>query len=394
MSLTTLKSARRRASALESGPRQGLRKVESGQEVDVRIRRNVVLGARRWPSYVRDMQSSQRVPPKRIGLVGFDGVTALDLTGVLEAFRIADGADWRAPPARYETLVLGLTRAPFVAESGLRIQPDARLDQAPDLDTVVVPGGPGLREPGTNAIIAEWLRSRAGSSRRLVSVCTGLYGLAATGLMTGRRATTHWRHAADCARRFPELDLVPDAIFIKDSPFYSSAGMTAGIDLTLSLIEEDHGPSLALATARQLVVYARRSGGQLQYSEPLRFQTRAPDRFADLVARIGGDLGADWSVERMAAETGLSPRQFSRRFRAAFAATPAAFLEALRLDDARVRLDSGGIGVEGIAHAVGFQSGDVFRRAFERRFGVTPSGYRHRFTTSNAPRNPQNAPAA
>jgi transcriptional regulator GlxA family with amidase domain len=345
------------------------------------------------------MQSSEPAPLKRIGLVGFDGVAALDLTGVLDAFRIADGADWRAPPARYETLVLGLTEAPFVAESGLRIQPDATLEQAPDLDTIVVPGGAGLREPQTNAIVAAWLRGRAARSRRLVSICTGLYGLAATGLMSGRRATTHWRHAADCARRFPELSLAPDAIFIKDGPFYSSAGMTAGIDLALSLIEEDHGPSLALAAARQLVVYTKRSGGQLQYSEPLRFQTRAPDRFADLIAKISGDLGADWPVERMAAEAGLSARQFSRRFRAAFAVTPAAFLEMLRLDEARVRLASSWIGVESVARAVGFQGGDVFRRAFERRFGVTPSDYRRRFdvgdpSQASQTREPPNAPVA
>ena len=332
--------------------------------------------------------------PKRIGLVGFDGVAALDLTGVLEAFRIADGADWQAPPRRYETLVLGLTEASFVAESGLRIQPDATLEQAADLDTIVIPGGAGLRESQTNGVVAEWLRGRATRSRRLVSICTGLYGLAASGLMTGRRATTHWRHAADCARHFPELDIVPDAIFIKDGPFYSSAGMTAGIDLGLSLIEEDHGPSLALAVARQLVVYTRRPGGQLQYSEPLRFQTRAPDRFADLIARIGSHLGAEWSVERMAAETGLSPRQFSRRFRAAFAVTPAAFLEMLRLDEGRTRLASGRVGVETVAHGVGFQSGDVFRRAFERRFGVTPSDYRRNFGVDKISGEPQNAPIA
>lgn len=340
------------------------------------------------------MQSPRQPPPKRIGFVGFDGVEALDLTAPLEAFRFADGADWKAPPIRYETLVIGLTRGLVSAESGLRIQPEMSLDQAPDLDTIVVPGGAGLREPGTNAIIAEWLRGRAGHSRRLVSVCTGLYGLAATGLMSGRRATTHWRYAADCARRFPELDLVPDAIFIKDGPFYSSGGMTAGIDLALNLIEEDHGPSLALATARQLVVYAKRSGGQLQYSEPLRFQISAPDRFADLLALISGDLGADWSVERMAAMAGLSARQFSRRFRAAFAATPAAFLEEMRLDEARERLASDWIGIESIAHAVGFRSGDVFRRAFERRFGVTPTSYRHRFITNDAPENPRNASVA
>ncbi|MEO8925648.1 MAG: helix-turn-helix domain-containing protein [Caulobacteraceae bacterium] len=321
---------------------------------------------------------------KHIGLLGFDGVAALDLTGVLEAFSIADGRDWRTPPTRYATMVIGLSSSPFIAESGLRFLPDTTLDQAPLLDTIVVPGGPGLRLTETNSRVAEWLRTRVEETRRLVSVCTGLYGLAASGLMDGRRATTHWFHAADAARRFPNVKLVPDAIFIKDPPFYTSAGMTAGIDLALALIEEDHGPALALATARQMVVYMKRSGGQLQYSEPLRFQTQAGDRFADLGALMVGDLGADWTVEAMAARTGLGDRQFGRRFKAAFAASPAAHLETLRLDEARRLLTSGHDGVARIAHAVGFQSDDAFRRAFERRFGVTPSAYRSGFALAPA----------
>jgi transcriptional regulator GlxA family with amidase domain len=322
---------------------------------------------------------------RRIGLLGFDGVAALDLIGVLEAFRIADGADWNAPPQRYETLVVGVGEGPFVAESGIRLLPDVALDRAPAFDTLVVPGGPGLREPETNARVAGWLAERAGATRRLVSVCTGLYGVAASGAMDGRRATTHWRHAADAARRFPRVRIEPDAIFIRDGGLYSSAGMTAGIDLALALVEEDHGPAVALAAARQMVVYMKRWGGQLQYSEPLRAQAAAGDRFADLIALMVGDLSADWTVEAMAARAGLSPRQFGRRFSAAFSATPAAYLERLRLDEARLRLAAGGDGVARIAHAVGFSSDDVFRRAFERRFGVTPGAYRDRFAPAFPP---------
>ncbi len=240
-----------------------------------------------------------------------------------EAFSIADGHDWREPPTRYAPMVIGLTPAPFTAESGLRLMPETTLAKAPPLDTIVVPGGPGLREPETNAAVASWLKTRAASTRRIVSVCTGLYGLAASGLLDGRRATTHWLHAADAAQPLSAVKIEPDAIFIKDGKFYTSAGMTAAIDLALALIEEDHGAALALATARQLVVYMKRAGGQLQYSEPLRFQTRAGDRFIDLVSRVAGDLGADWSVEAMAAETGLSARQFTRKFKSAFALTPA-----------------------------------------------------------------------
>jgi len=320
-------------------------------------------------------------PPKHIGIVGFEGVAALDLTGVLDAFFIAGGGMWRKPSERYATHVIGVPASPFVAESGLRLSPDVALDDAPPLDTIVVPGGPGLREDKTNALVAGWLRGRARDTRRIVSVCTGLYGLAASGLLDGRRATTHWRHAADAQRRFPKVKVEPDAIFVKDGRFYSSAGMTAGIDLALALIEEDYGPAVSLATARQLVVYMKRSGGQLQYSEPLRFQTRAGDRFSDLVAHIVGDLASDWSVETMAARAGLSARQFSRRFNATFGVSPAAYVERLRLDEARRHLAVGADKLAGIVHAVGFASDDAFRRAFERRFGVTPSAYRSQFSS-------------
>jgi transcriptional regulator GlxA family with amidase domain len=324
------------------------------------------------------------IPAKRIGLIGFDGVAAIDLVGVLDAFSIAN---WRETPARYETATIAATDAPFRAESGLRLLPDTTFEHAPAFDTLIVPGGPGLRRAEILAPVADWLKSRAGETRRMVSVCTGLYGLAAAGVMDGRRATTHWRHAAAFARRFPAVKLEPDAIFIKDGPFYTSAGMTAGIDLALALIEEDHGPAHALNVARQMVVYMKRSGGQLQYSEPLRSQTRAGDRFADLVARMVGDLSADWSVEIMAAEIGLSPRQFTRRFKAAFDTSPGAYLDALRLDEARLRLASGRDGIARIAHAVGFSSDDAFRRAFERRFGVTPTAYRSRFAPAPPPQS-------
>jgi transcriptional regulator GlxA family with amidase domain len=321
---------------------------------------------------------------RRIGLLGFEGVAALDLAGVQEAFYLASWLSG-ARAGVYETRVIGLSSAPFTAESGLRMLPDAGLDDDGALDTLIVPGGHGLRRPGISAAVGAWLHDRKDRTRRFVSVCTGVYGLAASGLLDGRRATTHWRHAAHAARTFPKVTFEPDAIFIKDGHCYSSAGMTAGIDLALALIEEDHGPGLALATARQMVVYMKRSGGQLQYSEPLRFQTRAGDRFADLVADMLGDLGADWTVEAMASRAGLSPRQFNRRFKAAFAATPAAHLEAMRLDEARRRLAAGAEIVARVAHAVGFHSDDAFRRAFERRFGLTPSAYRNRFNQGHAP---------
>jgi len=327
--------------------------------------------------------SASRAAPKRIGILGFEGVAALDLSGVLDTFYIAGGNEWRGHSARYETFIVGLSKKPFRAESGLRLAPNVTLKNAPSFDTIIVPGGAGLRVDRTSRAVSGWLKTRA-DTRRIVSVCTGLYGLAASGLLDGRKATTHWHHAVDAARRFPKVSVVPDAIFVKDGRFYTSAGMTAGIDLALALVEEDFGPALALSTARQLVVYMKRDGGQLQYSEPLKFQTLAGNRLAELVAAMLCDLSRDWSVDAMASTAGLSSRQFARRFKSVFGTTPAAYLEMLRLDEARTRIAKGERGLARIAHATGFASDDVFRRAFERRFGVTPSTWRSRFSSQPA----------
>lgn len=326
-----------------------------------------------------------RVAIKRIGILGFDGVAALDLVGVLDTFFVAGGNDWKTHSTRYETAVVGISSRSFRAESGLRFLPDTTLTEAKAFHTIVIPGGPGLRDAKTNATVAGWLRSTAAAATRIASVCTGLYGLAASGLLNGRRATTHWAHAQDAARRFPKVAIETDPIFVKDGKFYSSAGMTAGIDLALALVEEDFGPQLALSTARYLVVHMKRAGGQLQYSEPLKFQTQAGDRFAELAAQIAADLGHGWNVEAMAAKTGLSSRQFARRFKSAFGRTPAAYLEMLRLDDARMRMAQGERGLARIARATGFASDDVFRRAFERRFGISPSAWRNRFVFNGEP---------
>ena len=317
--------------------------------------------------------------PRLIGFLGYDSVVALDLTGVMEAFSLASQL---GGGGLYQTLVVGASGAAFTSESGLRLLADVSMADCPLLDTIVVPGGAGLRHSPLAALVGPWLRERFPSTRRFVSVCSGAYGLAASGLLDGRRATTHWQHAADAARRFPKVVFEPDRIFIKDGSCYTSGGLTAGIDLALSLIEEDCGTALALATARMMVVYMKRSGGQLQYSEPLQSQTRGSDRFAGLVSDMLGGLALDWRLEAMAQRVALSPRQFGRRFKAAFGATPAAHLDMLRLDAGRLRLSGGGDSVARIAHAVGFRSDDAFRRAFERRFGVTPTAYRARFFSS------------
>ena len=193
--------------------------------------------------------------------------------------------------------------------------------------------------------------------------------------------TTHWAATQDLQRKFPALRVDANALFIRDGKYYTSAGVTAGIDLALALIEEDEGPSATLAVARELVVYLKRPGGQSQFSEPLQFQVAATDRFRDVTAWIHSHLRSDLSVETPAARVFLSPRQFARAFRQEVGTTPAAFVEEARLADASRHLVESNrrVGLERIAASVGYSSADVFCRAFERRFGTTPSAYRNRF---------------
>lgn len=316
--------------------------------------------------------------PRRIGFVGYNDITALDLVGPMEAFDSANAHCERGAPA-YSFVVLSHKGRPFVSEAGLKIAADASFSDAPPLDTIIVPGGRGLRLSADVAPIAKWLKSRSRRVRRLASVCTGIYALGEAGLMDGRRATTHWHYAADVARRFPAIRLEPDAIYIRDGHIYTSAGVTAGIDLALSFIEEDLGGRIALAAARELVVYLKRTGGQMQFSEPLQFQARATDRFADLAAWLVSNLKKDLSVEVMAARAGLGARHFSRRFKSTFGVAPADYVEALRLDESRKRLGAPNQTVDSVAASVGYASADAYRRAFERRFGVAPSLYRKKF---------------
>jgi len=221
--------------------------------------------------------------------------------------------------------------------------------------------------------------------RRIVSVCTGVYGVAPTGLLNGRKVTTHWKHAADLAERYPELKIDGNLLYVRDGKFYTSAGITAGMDLSLALIEEDFGAQVALSVARELVMYMKRPGGQEQYSEPLKFQVASTSRFADLAAWMVGHLDTDLSVETLAERINLCPRQFTRRFKDEFKSTPAAFVQRLRLDEARVRLAASDRTVENIADSVGFRDPDSFRRAFVQQFGLAPTQYRRRFISDRRP---------
>jgi transcriptional regulator GlxA family with amidase domain len=325
--------------------------------------------------------------PKRIGFIGFDGVGTMEMTTAAAAFdcaEIQEGA--RIPKRCYEVITIGLSNKPFVATSGIVFKPHKTFKNAPPVDTLIIPGGRSLSvlNPKIGKSIAAFVKARARSTRRIVSVCSGIYGLAMTGLLAGRKVATHWRYAQDVARRFPELQVDDNAIFLKDGPFYTSAGATAGIDLALSLIEEDYGARVALAVARELIVYLKRPGGQEQYSEPLQFQTQSISRLSELATWMLSHMHEDLSVDTLAAKACLCPRHFARRFKIEFGTTPADFVERLRLDEARRRLSNGDNRVENVAISVGFRSAAAFCRAFERRLGVSPSDYRRRFATSSS----------
>lgn len=318
--------------------------------------------------------------PRRIGIIAYPDVQGLDIVGPADAFASALSREAGATVALYEVVLIGLSNKPVVSESGIVFQPQCSIRNSPRLDTLIVPGGKSLRtNPKVRATVAEWVEREARRTRRIAAVCTGVYGVASTALLDGRKVTTHWRFAEDLAAVFPKLKVQPNSLYVKDGAFYTSAGITAGIDLSLALIEEDFGPHVALEVARDLVVYLKRSGGQEQYSAPLQFQAQAQDRLADVAAWITNNLTHDLSLEHLAMKANVCPRHFSRLFRRSFGSSPADFVERLRLGEARRLLGERGSRVEQVASAVGFASTDAFRRAFERRLGLSPSQYRGRF---------------
>jgi transcriptional regulator GlxA family with amidase domain len=324
---------------------------------------------------------------RRIGILGFDGLQALDLVGPADVFRsdALDAPEHRDGGPPYEVVVIGLHGRRFTASSGLTFTTAHVVPTKVQLDTLIIPGGAGLRRPGAAERAARWIASRAPDIRRIASVCTGIYGLAPTGLLDGRDVATHWAHADRVQRAFPNIRVDHDALYRKDGPFYTSAGVTAGIDLALAMVEEDLGPETALNIAREMVVYLKRTGGQNQYSEPLRFQVEATDRFADLAAWIPSNLRSDLSVEALAERACLSVRHFARAFKDRFDVTPAAFVEEARLTEACRRLAARRVNIDAVARSVGYASDDAFRRAFDRRFGVSPKHYRARFDLISKP---------
>lgn len=318
-------------------------------------------------------------PPfvKTIGLLAYDDMQALDLSGPLDVFGAANALAAGMPP--YGLQIIGVRTGAVRAENGLVVLPACSIDDAPPLDTLLIPGGCGSRLGNPDPRLTAWLRRQAETARRVVSVCTGAYMLAATGLLDGRRVATHWRYAEDLARRFPAIHVEPERLFLRDGRFATSGGLTAGIDLALALVEEDLGAAASLAVARQLVMYVTRPGNQAQFSAPLVAQTQATGRMGALVDWLLAHLDGDITSERMAEQVSMSPRHFRRVFADTFGTSPVRFVEHLRLEQACLRLTRDKTSIERIAASVGFRSADVFRRAFRARYDATPSEYRARF---------------
>jgi transcriptional regulator GlxA family with amidase domain len=321
------------------------------------------------------------MPPSAVLIVAFDGVQSLDLTGPLEVFTGANSylAARGGGPA-YQIAVATLGAAPFRTSSGLTIVPDTDLREARDAHTLVVPGGDGTRSSGPAVDeLAGWLRRHAPRARRVTSVCTGAFLLARAGLLAGRRVTTHWAYADALARDFPEAIVDPEPIYVRDGPIVTSAGVTAGIDLALALVEDDVGREAALSVARHLVVFLRRPGGQAQFSAQLRAQLARREPLREVQQWISERPAADLSVDSLAARAGLSPRHFARAFASETGMTPGRYVDRVRLEAARRGLEDTGDGIEQVARYCGYGTPEAMRRAFVRALGVSPAGYRQRF---------------
>jgi len=329
------------------------------------------------------MPKSPRSPPslvRNIDVLVFPEVQLLDVTGPMQVFASANDivADaGRARPYRLRIVAKGGDLVTASAGVMLSAGPLTSCDEA--LDTLIVAGGGGVGPAAEDPVLVDWVRQQASKARRVASICTGAFLLGAAGVLDGRRVATHWKFCAEMAERYPAVRVEPDPIFICDGPVWTSAGVTAGIDLALALVEQDLGRSVALAVARYLVVFLKRPGGQSQFSAALALQV-ADDRFGSLHDWISDHLANDLSLSVLADRAGMSDRSFSRRYALATGHTPARAIERLRVEEARRLLSESRLPVKRIAQRCGFGSEETLRRSFLRLLCVTPQDYRSRFT--------------
>jgi len=311
-----------------------------------------------------------------VEILVYDGVTLLDVAGPAEVFKEANrfGADYRIA-------LVSPTGADVTSNLGIRIAVDGAAAPEPAAGTFLVAGTDLYPRAPVPQELADAVRAPAATAGRVASICTGAFVLAAAGLLDGKRATTHWRVAHELAARCPECRVDPDAIYVRDGTTYTSAGVTAGIDLALALVEDDHGPDLAREVARSLVVYMQRAGGQSQFSAPLQGPPPRSPALRTIADRVAADPGGDHSLGALARHLNVSTRHLTRLFHDELATTPARYVETIRFDLARALLDQGHTATQAAALA-GFPSYESLRRVFTRRLSLSPAAYQRRFTTT------------
>lgn len=320
--------------------------------------------------------------PRQVAILAYPGVQSLDITGPLEVFAgaqqliAAESRDARG----YEIRIISRDGTPLSTSSGMQIVPHGDLSEAPQpLDTLIVAGGARCEQAAADATLIAWLAHNAGTARRTAAVCTGAFLLARAGLLEGRRATTHWFAAAELARRYPGVEVDAEPIFLRDGSIWTSAGVTAGMDLALALVEEDLDRRAALTIARHLVLFLRRPGNQSQFSVTLAAQQPVREPLREVQWLVVEDVAGEHSVEAMATRAHMSPRHFARAFRAETGLTPARYVERVRLEAARRRLEDTGEPIASVAAACGFGTAETMRRVFLRTLEVGPAEYRRRF---------------
>jgi transcriptional regulator GlxA family with amidase domain len=320
---------------------------------------------------------------RTVVFVVFDDLQLLDLAGPVD---VVGGANDMGADPPYRTLVASADGRSVRSASGLEVGVDASLDQVRrrrgPLDSLVVVGGAGAHRAADDPRLCRAVAALSRRARRTVSVCSGALVLAAAGILDGRRATTHWETVGQLADRHPSVEVEPDPIYVRDGDVWTSAGVTAGIDLFLALVDADHGAELAHRIARDLVVFVRRPGGQSQFSAQLRTQPARSPAIAGLQRWLPDHLDHDLTVAAMARHVGLSPRQFARAFAAEVGTTPAAYVENLRLEAARRLLETSDLTVETVAKTVGMPLPETLYRAFRLRLGTTPDQYRKHWNNS------------
>jgi transcriptional regulator GlxA family with amidase domain len=330
----------------------------------------------------RPRAERERPRPHRVAMLTYPDAQILDVTGPLEVF--ARTARWLQEHERfrylaYEIDLIAPSAGPVVTSGGLSLIAGSSYRNAKPADTLLIGGGLGYVTAMQDLAMLDWIRLQAQRVDRIGSICTGAMLLAAAGLLDGRRATTHWAYCSRLAALAPKAQIEPDALYVRTERLYTSAGVTAGMDMALAMVEEDWGKSVSLAVAQEMVMYLRRPGGQSQFSRYLQAEAR-DDRFGQLELWMLEHIDKNLSVERLAVQANLSVRHFAREFTAHAGLSPAAYVTRIRVEEARRRIETGTVQLKEVARRCGFSDEQSLRRAFRRLLGVTPYNYRQRFT--------------